>query len=91
MYIHFLTLISFAMKVLILGASGFIGNAAALAFVRAGHIVYGQTRSSKTAQKLAADEIIPVVCDPHSSEGKTVWGKIAAQADVGTSQSAFTT
>ncbi len=71
------------MKVLILGASGFIGNATALAFVRAGHIVYGQTRSSTTAKKLAADEIIPVVCDPHTEEGKATWGKIASQADVG--------
>ena len=72
------------MKVLVLGASGFIGNPVCLAFVRGGHIVYGQTRSRPTASKLAAQEIVPVVCDPHTDDGKVIWGKIAAEADVGT-------
>ncbi|KAI0800161.1 NAD(P)-binding protein [Fomes fomentarius] len=49
------------MRVLILGATGFIGFPAAQAFVRAGHIVYGQTRSAAKAKQLAAEEIIPVV------------------------------
>ena len=71
------------MKILILGASGFIGKPAAVAFVRVGHIVYGQTRSLDTAKHLAAQEIVPVVCDPHSEEGKAIWGQLAAQADVG--------
>ncbi|KAI0753215.1 NAD(P)-binding protein [Daedaleopsis nitida] len=52
------------MKVLILGATGFIGLPVAQAFVRAGHLVYGQTRSETKAQQLKAAEIIPVVADP---------------------------
>ncbi|KAJ8469811.1 hypothetical protein ONZ51_g8747 [Trametes cubensis] len=51
------------MRVLILGATGFIGLPVAQAFVRAGHIVYGQTRSAAKAKQLAAEEIIPVVAD----------------------------
>ena len=51
--------------------------------MRAGHIVYGQTRSHETARELAKDEIIPVVCDPSTDEGAAVWAKIAGQADVG--------
>jgi len=49
------------MKVLVLGASGFIGLPAAQALSRAGHIVYGLTRSEAKGKQLAADEIIPVV------------------------------
>ncbi|KAI1797155.1 NAD(P)-binding protein [Ganoderma leucocontextum] len=52
------------MKVLILGATGFIGLPIAQAFVRAGHVVYGQTRSEEKAKQLVAEEIIPVVCGP---------------------------
>jgi nucleoside-diphosphate-sugar epimerase len=37
-------------------ASGFIGNAVAQAYVRAGHEVLGLTRSEKSATRLAADE-----------------------------------
>ncbi|WVW78386.1 hypothetical protein I302_100340 [Kwoniella bestiolae CBS 10118] len=71
------------MKVFILGATGFLGLPAAEAFVRAGHIVYGTTRSERSAaEKLAPNEIIPIVADPYSDEGKKVWGKIAAQCDV---------
>ncbi|EIW57512.1 NAD-P-binding protein [Trametes versicolor FP-101664 SS1] len=51
------------MKVLIIGATGFIGLPIAQAFVRAGHIVYGQTRSAAKAKRLAAEEIIPIVAD----------------------------
>ncbi|KAI0368592.1 NAD(P)-binding protein [Pilatotrama ljubarskyi] len=56
------------MKVLILGATGFIGFPVAQAFVRAGHIVYGQTRSAAKAKQLAAEEIIPVVADTTDTE-----------------------
>ncbi|WVR04697.1 hypothetical protein IAU60_001708 [Kwoniella sp. DSM 27419] len=71
------------MKVLILGATGSLGLPAAEAFARSGHIVYGSTRSKASAQsKLAPNEIIPVVVDPHSEEGRKQWGKIAAQCDV---------
>ncbi|KAJ4490633.1 hypothetical protein J3R30DRAFT_3653869 [Lentinula aciculospora] len=60
------------MKVLIFGASGFIGFPAAQALVRAGHIVYGQTRSQAKAQLLKTEEsmidstFIPIVCEPDS-------------------------
>ena len=37
-------------------ASGFIGLPVARAFVRAGHVVYGLTRSLQKAKQLAADE-----------------------------------
>lgn len=49
------------MKVLVLGASGFIGLPAAQALCRSGHVVYGLTRSEEKAKQLAADEIIPIV------------------------------
>ncbi|KAJ7637767.1 hypothetical protein B0H17DRAFT_1164058 [Mycena rosella] len=44
------------MKVLILGATGFIGLPAAQALVRAGHIVYGLARTQAKAKLLAAEE-----------------------------------
>jgi len=37
-------------------ASGFIGFPAAQALSRAGHVVYGQTRSQEKAKRLAAEE-----------------------------------
>ncbi|KAF9787352.1 hypothetical protein BJ322DRAFT_719017 [Thelephora terrestris] len=52
------------MKVIILGVTGTIGFPIAQAFLRAGHIVYGQTRSESTVRQLATEEIIPIVCDP---------------------------
>ncbi|KAK7212047.1 hypothetical protein V2G26_019225 [Clonostachys chloroleuca] len=47
--------------VLVTGANGYIGNAVARAFVRAGWITYGLVRSPLSVQKLAAEEVIPVV------------------------------
>ncbi|KAH8112045.1 NAD-binding protein [Phellopilus nigrolimitatus] len=67
------------MKVLILGATGFIGLPAAQAFVRNGHEVYGQTRSASKARLLASEEIIPVIADPATGEQ---WSAAAEQADV---------
>lgn len=52
------------MRVLVLGATGFIGFPAAQAFARAGHIVYGLTRNAAKSKSLAAEEIIPIVGDP---------------------------
>jgi hypothetical protein len=34
---------------------------------------------------LETKEIIPVVCDPLTDEGRKVWGKVAAVVDVGAS------
>lgn len=68
------------MKVLILGATGFIGGPVAQAFVRNGHIVYGQTRSANSAKQLEALEIIPVIADPMKKEE---WVKTLDEVDVG--------
>lgn len=43
------------------GANGYIGNAVARAFVRAGWVTYGLVKSPLSMQMLAAEEIIPVV------------------------------
>ncbi|KAB8234932.1 NAD-dependent epimerase/dehydratase family protein [Aspergillus alliaceus] len=48
-------------KVLVTGANGYIGNAVARAFVRAGWITYGLVRSKASATSLAAEEIIPII------------------------------
>ncbi|KAG7444423.1 NAD(P)-binding protein [Guyanagaster necrorhizus] len=66
------------MKVLVLGASGFIGFPAAQALARAGHIVYGQTRSAQKAKQLSAEEIIPIVAEPVSPK----WLNIVPTLDV---------
>ncbi|GAB4315684.1 MAG: NAD-dependent epimerase/dehydratase family protein [Candidatus Zixiibacteriota bacterium] len=49
------------MNVLITGATGYIGFQVAQAFRRAGHRVYGVTRSNSKAGLLARQEIIPVI------------------------------
>jgi nucleoside-diphosphate-sugar epimerase len=71
------------MKVIIIGATGFIGMPAAQAFVRAGHIVYGVTRSQSNAAALAKEEIVPVVADSSTPEGLRKLDDIACLADVG--------
>ncbi|KAF7594208.1 hypothetical protein BBP40_009912 [Aspergillus hancockii] len=47
--------------VLVTGANGYIGNAVARAFVRAGWITYGLVRSKTAATSLAVEEIIPII------------------------------
>ncbi|KAF9016378.1 NAD(P)-binding protein [Hymenopellis radicata] len=49
------------MRVLVLGATGTIGFPVAQALVRAGHQVYGMTRSESKAKKLIAEEISPII------------------------------
>lgn len=49
------------MNVFITGATGFIGSAVSAACARAGHRVFGLTRSKEKAPLLAAREIEPVV------------------------------
>jgi nucleoside-diphosphate-sugar epimerase len=51
------------MRVFVTGASGYIGSAVALAFRRSGHQVMGLVRSEKSARKLRAGEITPVIGD----------------------------
>jgi nucleoside-diphosphate-sugar epimerase len=49
-------------RVLVLGATGFIGQKVALSLLRSGnYLVYGLARSAAKAQELAALEIIPVI------------------------------
>lgn len=48
-------------NVLVTGANGFIGNAVARAFSRAGWITYGLIRSEAAAQSLQCEEIVPVL------------------------------
>ena len=48
------------MKVLVTGATGYIGGAAARALRRAGHVVHGLVRSSDKEAELLRSEIIPV-------------------------------
>ncbi|EJD05188.1 NAD-binding protein [Fomitiporia mediterranea MF3/22] len=67
------------MKVLVLGATGFIGFPAAQALVRNGHEVYGQTRNAEKTKLLASEEIIPVVADPTKKEE---WVSVAEKVDV---------
>ena len=50
-----------AKTVLVTGANGYIGNAVARAFVRAGWTTYGLVRNAQTRTSLAADEIISVL------------------------------
>ncbi|KAF4565296.1 hypothetical protein EYR36_001866 [Pleurotus pulmonarius] len=66
------------MKVIVLGATGFIGFPVAQALARAGHIVYGLTRSEANAKRLAAEEIIPIIAEPTS----TSWHHLIAKLDV---------
>ncbi|KAK7677752.1 hypothetical protein QCA50_019304 [Cerrena zonata] len=66
------------MKVLVIGATGFIGFPVSQALARAGHIVYGLARTDEKARKLASEEIIPIIgnaLDP------TSWLSIVAQLD----------
>ncbi|KAH7925461.1 NAD(P)-binding protein [Leucogyrophana mollusca] len=66
-------------KVLVIGASGFIGLPVAQALSRAGHTVYGLTRSESKAKQLAADEIIPIVGEPTNPQP---WLNIVPTLDV---------
>ncbi|KAF4588389.1 hypothetical protein EYR38_010357 [Pleurotus pulmonarius] len=63
------------MKVFVLGATGFIGFPVAQALARAGHIVYGLTRSEANGNKLAAEEVIPIIAEPTS----TSWHHLIAK------------
>ncbi len=56
------------MKVFITGATGYIGFAVSKALRRAGHQVYGLTRSQKKVQMLQSNEIHPVIGNMQDSK-----------------------
>lgn len=55
-------------RILILGATGYIGSALASSLVRADHTVYGLARTSSKATQLARLEIIPVLGSAQDSD-----------------------
>lgn len=71
------------MKQALTNHAGFIGLPVALAYARAGHIVYGTTRDAKAARQLAKHEIVPLICPANGAHGHSVWGQVAGDADVG--------
>ncbi|KAI0796230.1 hypothetical protein C8Q75DRAFT_803266 [Abortiporus biennis] len=69
------------MRVLVLGATGFIGLPVAQALVRAGHVVHGLTRTAEKARQLQADEVIPIVGD-YLEPAKWLTPSLVAKLDV---------
>lgn len=55
-------------RILILGATGYIGSALASSLLRADHSVYGLARTSSKATQLARLEIIPVLGSAQDSD-----------------------
>ena len=56
------------LRILVLGATGYIGNAVALSLLRNNHKVYGLAREPATANRLARHEIIPVLASAEDSD-----------------------
>jgi len=67
------------MQVFVTGATGYVGSSVATAFRRAGHRVWGLTRTEAKARRLAQQEIEPVVGD--LGDPKT-YGDVAAECAV---------
>ncbi len=60
-------------RILIVGATGYVGQAIALGLVHSGnHIVYGLARSDHKARSLAQLEIIPVLCEDFAKDPSTL-------------------
>lgn len=56
------------MRILVTGASGYIGKAVAKAFRAKGHRVYGMVRTDEDARLLSLDEILPIKADLNKPE-----------------------
>lgn len=54
-------------NVLVIGANGYIGNAVARAFVRAGYRTYGLVRREQASTAIAKMEIIPLIGSPEDT------------------------
>lgn len=67
------------MKVLLFGASGYIGLPTANALIRNGHVVVGVSRSEKQAQIMRANEVIPLIGDIFDP---SLWSEHLADTDV---------
>jgi len=67
------------MKVFVTGATGYIGSAVAAAYRRAGHQVFGLTRSMDRAAALERQEIVPVL---GSLQDPASWSAVAERAAV---------
>ncbi|CAO1622148.1 unnamed protein product [Parajaminaea phylloscopi] len=66
-------------KVLVLGASGYIGGAVSKALALGGHEVYGQTRDvAKNGKTLQQNEITPLQSDPASDDK---WLEVITEVD----------
>ncbi|CAG8581767.1 14696_t:CDS:2 [Funneliformis caledonium] len=66
-------------KVLVLGATGFIGFAVAQALARSGHETYGLYRKREKEKELAKNEIFPVLGDTNDV---STWNVVAEQVDI---------
>lgn len=66
------------MRIFLTGATGYIGFNVAQAFRRAGHQVWGLTRSAHKANGLARQEIQPIIGDMQEPDS---YRPVAAQAD----------
>ena len=67
------------MNVFITGATGYIGFNVAMAYRRAGHSVWGLTRSEERARILTRHEIVPVIGSMQKPDG---WGAAAKTCSV---------
>ena len=67
------------MQVLVTGATGYVGSSVAAAFRRAGHRVWGLTRTQGKARRLAQQEIEPVVGELGDSK---TYADVAAECAV---------
>ena len=61
LYLNFYFVINMSSSVLVIGATGYIGEGIAKAFRRFGYKVYGVTRDEKKKDQLLRNEIIPVI------------------------------
>ena len=67
------------MQVFVTGATGYVGSSVATAFRRAGHHIWGLTRSQAKARRLAQQEIEPVVGELGDSK---TYADVAAECAV---------